>query len=287
VPGVKQAGVIGYPLGHSLSPVVFQAAFESAGVEATYEAWATEEDQLEGRVNALRGDDLLGANVTIPYKESVIAMLDRVDDQAEAIGAVNTIVHDGGDLVGYNTDFAGFNRALAEDAGFDPAGKKTAILGSGGAARAVAHALVKAKATVVIVAGRKPGKLEPLVAALRPETPRGVTISWCYWHDGTFITGLPKCDLLVNCTPVGTLKSDSEGQSPIEPEYIPEKSVVLDLVYNPEETPLLKQAKERGSKAVSGLGMLVYQAAESFKLWTGRDADVNAMLEAGRTALHS
>lgn len=282
---MKRSGVVGYPLTHSLSPTIFQAAFDAAGLEATYEAWPTEEDQLEGRVNSLRGDDIYGANVTIPYKEAVIPMLDRMDEGAETIGAANTIVHDGGDLIGYNTDLAGFDRSLKEDADFDPSGKHTAILGAGGAARAIAHALVRAGATTVLVAGRKPSKLEGIVAGLRPVTAPGVTISWCYWHDGTFLASIPKVDLLVNCTPVGTLGSDTEGESLIEAEDMPTGGVVFDLVYNPTETLLLKQAAERGSKAVSGLGMLVYQAAESFKLWTGQDADVSAMLDAGRKAL--
>ncbi len=282
---MKRAGVVGYPLAHSLSPTIFQAAFDAAGLDAAYEAWSTEEEQLEGRVNSLRGDDIYGANITIPYKEAVIPMLDRIDEDAETIGAVNTIVHEGGDLIGYNTDLAGFDRALKEDADFDAKGKRTAILGSGGAARAVAHALVRAGASTVLVAGRRPGKLEAIVAGLRPVTAPGVTISWCYWHDGTFLAAIPKADLLVNCTPVGTRGSKTEKESPIEAENMPSGGVVFDLVYNPPETPLLKQGAKRGSKAVSGLGMLVYQAAESFKLWTGQDADVSAMLEAGRKAL--
>ncbi len=282
---MKRAGVIGYPLGHSLSPTVFQAAFDSAGIEATYEAWPTEEAQLEGRVNALRGDDIYGANVTIPYKESVIPLLDRLDEGAEAIGAVNTIVHDGGDLIGYNTDLAGFHRALRDDAGFDPSRKRTAILGAGGAARAVAHALVRGGATTVVVAGRRPAKLESIVASLRPATAPGVTISWCYWHDGAYLKTIPNAELLVNCTPVGTFGSDSESESPIDAEDMPTGGVAFDLVYNPQETPFLKLAAARGSKTTSGLGMLIYQAAESFKLWTGSDADVSAMLDAGRKAL--
>ncbi len=279
------AGVIGYPLAHSLSPTIFQAAFDAAGLDAAYEAWATEEEQLEGRVNSLRGDDIYGANVTIPYKEAVIPMLDRMDEDAESIGAVNTIVHEGGDLIGYNTDLAGFDRALKEDADFDAKGKRTAILGSGGAARAVAHALVRAGASTVLVAGRKPSKLEGIVSGLRPVTAPGVTISWCYWHDGTFLAAIPKADLLVNCTPVGTRGSKTEKESPIEAENMPSGGVVFDLVYDPQKTPLLKLGAKRGSKAVSGLGMLVYQAAESFKLWTGQDAAVDAMLEAGKKEL--
>lgn len=282
---MKKAGVIGYSLGHSLSPTIFQAALDSMGIEATYEAWPTEEDQLEGRVNSLRGDDIYGANVTIPYKESVIPLLDRLDEGAEAIGAVNTIVHEGGDLIGYNTDLAGFDRALRDDAGFDPKGKRTAILGAGGAARAVAHALVRGGASVVVVAGRKPAKLESIVGSLRPVTAPGVTISWCYWGDGAYLNSMPNAELMVNCTPVGTLGSDSEGESPIDADDMPTGGVAFDLVYNPQETPFLQLAAKRGSKTTSGLGMLIYQAAEALKLWTGNDAPVDAMLEAGRNAL--
>ena len=282
---MKRAGVIGYPLGHSLSPAVFQAAFDSMDIKATYEAWPTEENQLEGRINALRGDDIYGANVTIPYKESVIPLLDRLDEDAEAIGAVNTIVHDGGDLIGYNTDLAGFDRALRDDAEFDPSRKRTAILGSGGAARAVAHALVRAGATSILVAGRKPSKLEAIVGSLRPVTAPGVTISWCYWNDGAYLNSMPRAELLVNCTPVGTLGSDSEGESPIDADDMPTGGIAFDLVYNPQETPFLKLAAARDSKTVSGLGMLIYQAAGSFKLWTDNDAPVDVMLEAGRNAL--
>ena len=282
---MKRAGVIGYPLGHSISPAIFQAAFDASGIEARYEAWETEPDQLEGRLNALRGDDFLGANVTIPHKQAVLPLLDRLDERAERIGAVNTIVHEGGELVGYNTDVAGFDRALREDAGFDPKGKRAAVLGAGGGARAVCLALIEGGASIVLVTGRSPRRLDRLCADLRGLTGTGTTVTWTHWGDGTFMTVVPGADLLVNCTPVGTRGSETEGQSPIDAQWLPASGVVFDLVYNPPETPLLKAAKERGAKAVSGLGMLVYQAAETFRLWTGQEAPVGRMLEAGRQAL--
>ena len=286
MPTVKRAGVIGHPLKHSLSPTIFKVAFDAAGVEGGYEAWPTTEEQLEGRINALRGDEMLGANVTIPHKEAVVPLLDRLDEQAERAGAVNTIVHEGGgQLVGYNTDVTGFVRALRDDAGLDPKGKRTGILGAGGAARAVALALVEGGASIVLLAGRTPQRLNKIVSDLRDLTVAGVTITWCHWQDGTFMTVLPKADLLVNCTPVGTRGSATESESPIDAQYLPTSGLVFDLVYNPQETPLLKAAQERGAKAVGGLGMLVYQAAESFRLWTKQDAPVERMLEAGRDAL--
>jgi shikimate dehydrogenase len=282
---MKRAGVIGHPLGHSLSPVIFQAAFDGAGIDAQYEKWDTEADQLEGRLNALRGDDYLGANVTIPYKETVVPLLDRLDETAERIGAVNTIANESGQLAGYNTDVAGFARALKDDAGFDAKGKRAGILGAGGAARAVSLALVHAGASVILLTGRTPKRLDRVVADLRPIEPIGTTITWAHWGDGVFMTVLPSADLLVNCTPVGTKGDDSNGQSPIEAQWLPERGIVFDLVYNPHETPLLKLAKERGLTPVSGLGMLVYQAAESFRIWTGKNAPVDKMLEAGKKAL--
>ncbi len=281
----KRAGVIGHPLGHSISPALFAAAFEGAGIDATYEAWPTPPDTLEGRVNSLRGGDFLGANVTVPHKTDIVPLLDETDDVASKARAVNTVVHREGKLIGYNTDVAGFARSLREDAGFDAKAKATMVLGSGGAARAVALALVEAGARVIYVVARQPRKLERTVLDLKPLTPAGTTISWAYWGDGSFLRSLAEADLLVNCTPVGTAGSESAGKLVIDPELIQPKTTVFDLVYNPLETPLVAAAKSRGAKAYSGLGMLVYQAAESFRLWTGKDADTKLMLAAGRKAL--
>ncbi len=281
----KRAGVIGHPLGHSKSPAIFNAAFRVAGIDATYEAWDTPPDVLEGRVNALRGADYLGANVTIPHKEAVIPFLDAVAGAAEKARAVNAVVHEDGRLVGHNTDVAGFARALREDAGFEARGRRTMLLGSGGAARAVALALIEAGASLIFVVARQPKKIDAMVRALKPVTPTGTTITWAYWSDGSFLRSLCEADLIVNCTPVGVAGSETDGQSPLPAELIEPKVTVFDLVYNPVETPLVAAARSRGARAVSGLGMLVYQAGESFRLWTGRDADTDAMFAAAREAL--
>ncbi len=167
----KRAGVIGHPLGHSLSPAIFNAAFARAGIDAAYEAWDTEPAVLEGRLNSLRAADYLGANVTIPHKEAVVPLLDSMSDLAKKAGAVNTIVHADGKLVGHNTDVAGFARSLREDAGFEAKGKRTMILGSGGAARAVALALIEAGASLIYVVGRKPRKIDAMVVPLKALTP--------------------------------------------------------------------------------------------------------------------
>jgi len=282
----KRAGVIGHPVGHSISPAVYGAAFRAAGIDATYEAWDTPPETLEGRVNALRGSDFLGANVTIPHKVAIKDYLDSMSERATKSGAVNTVVHDRDRLTGENTDVAGFARSLREDAGFDAAGKRAMLLGAGGAARAVALALIEAGASVVYVVGRQPKKIERLVLDLKPLTAAGTTITWAYWGDGSYLNMLGgEADLVVNCTPVGMEGGPHAGESPVPAELMQPKTLFFDLVYNPVETPFLAAAKARGAKASGGVGMLVYQAAESFKLWTGVDADTTVMFDAAKAAL--
>jgi shikimate dehydrogenase len=282
----KRAGVIGHPIGHSISPAVYGAAFRAAGIDATYEAWDTPPETLEGRVNALRGSDFLGANVTIPHKVAIKEFLDSMAERATRSGAVNTIVHDGDRLIGENTDVAGYARSLREDAGFDAAGKRAMLLGSGGAARAVALALVEAAASVVYVVGRQPKKIERLVLDLKPMTPAGTTITWAYWGDGSYLNMLRgEADLVVNCTPVGMAGTEHADESPVPAELMQAKALFFDLVYNPVETPFVAAAKRRGAKAISGTGMLVYQAAETFKLWTGQDAPTGVMFDAAKAGL--
>jgi shikimate dehydrogenase len=282
---VKRAGVIGYPIGHSISPVLFRAAFKARRIEARYDAWPTPPEELEAHVGGLRDEDVLGANVTIPHKEAVVPLLDRVDEGAKRISAVNTIANEGGQLVGYNTDVWGFGRALRQDAGLDPKGKRAAVLGAGGAARAVGLALIEGGASTIAVTGPIAEQLDKLVADLRGLAGAGLPITSTFWQDGALPHVPADTDLVVNCTPVGMRGSETEGQSPITAEHLPDGAVVFDLVYNPQETPLVKMTREKGARAVSGLGMLVYQAAESFRLWTGQDAPVQDMLAAGREAL--
>ena len=283
----KRAGVLGHPLGHTVSPALYEAAFTAAGIDASYEAWDTPPDTLQGRVDSLRGADFLGANVTVPHKTDVVPMLDATDELAMKAGAVNTIVHRDGKLTGYNTDVGGFARALREDAGFDAKARRATILGSGGAARAVALALIDAGASVIYVVGRTPRNIDRMVVSLKPLTKTGTTITWAYWGDGSFLRSLAEADLLVNTTPLGMKGGDGNGKPAVDASLIEKKTTVFDLVYNPAETPLVAAAKSRGAKAIAGLPMLVYQAAESFRLWTGAEADTKAMLTAGQKALEA
>lgn len=281
---MKRAGVIGHPLGHSVSPAIFRAAFSAAGIDAAYEAWDTPPDGLQGRVDALRGDDFLGANVTVPYKETVAPLMDSLDDVAARTGAVNTIVHDGGALRGHNTDVYGFRRALAET-GFAPRGKRVAILGAGGAARAVTAALIDLGAHTIFVSSRNWRRADALAGAFRSATPVGTQVTWSHWEDGAFIRAVSTADLVVNATPAGTARSDLEGRTPTDTSLIRAGALAFDLVYNPPETPFLAGARKQGAQAAGGLSMLVYQAAEAFRLWTGREAPVEAMVAAAREAL--
>jgi shikimate dehydrogenase len=280
---MKRVGLIGFPLAHSLSPVIQGVAFTHHGLSERYELWETEAAQLEERMRGLHAQDCLGANVTIPYKEAVIPYLDRLDALAERTGAVNTIVNEKGRLSGYNTDVVGFARALSE-AGFLGKGQRAVVLGAGGAARAVGVALVEAGIAEITLSDIVPSRSEALAVALRSLAPSTVVLA-CSLEDESFPKAAIACQLLVNCTPVGMRHSGSEGQLPLAAAMIPPGAVVFDLVYNPPVTPLLAAAQARGARTIGGLAMLVYQAAASFRLWTGLDAPEKQMLAAAQQAL--
>ena len=277
-------GLIGKPLAHSISPVFQQAALDHLRIDARYELWETERDALAERVAGMRGADCLGANVTVPYKELVIALLDEVDPLAGRIGAVNTIVNRDGRLCGYNTDMTGFARALREEGGFDPSGAHVVLLGAGGAGRAVTMALVQGKAASVTITDILPERAERLVEDLSGQSEtvlRNVPAT----EDKLAAAIMKKCQLLVNCTPIGMRHSKEEHDLPISSELIPAGALVFDIIYNPLETRLLAEAKTRGARTLGGLSMLVHQGVASFELWTDVQAPVDVMLEAARKAL--
>jgi shikimate dehydrogenase len=280
---MKRVGLIGFPLAHSLSPLIQGVAFAHHGLPERYELWETEVSRLEERVRGLRADDFLGANVTIPHKETVMPYLDELDALVEKTGAVNTIVNKEGRLFGHNTDVTGFARALAE-AGFSAQGSRAVLLGAGGAARAVGVALLEAGIAEIALSDIVPARSEALAATLRSLAP-AVVIRAHALDDESFRKATTACRLLVNCTPVGMRHSGSEGQLPLDTEMLPSGALVFDLVYNPPVTPLLAAARSRGARVVGGLSMLVYQAAASFKLWTGLAAPEDLMLAAARHAL--
>jgi shikimate dehydrogenase len=276
----SHVGIIGYPLGHSVSPAFQQAAFDHLGLDVIYERWATPPENLAARLQQLRQNDHLGANVTVPHKENVLPLLDAIDPLANRIGAVNTIVNRDGRLHGHNTDAEGFLRSLREEAHFDPTAKRILIVGAGGAARAVAFALADAKTARILVANRTQERAQRLVQAVVSATDAPITSA-----------GLPPTnttegfDLIVQCTSLGMKSGPNDGQAPPIADLISPDTLVCDLVYNPLETPLLRVARGRGASVLGGLGMLVYQGAAAFNLWTGREAPVDIMYAAAQRAL--
>jgi len=280
---VKIIGLIGYPLAHSISPAFQQAALDHLGIDARYELWETEREALAERVAGVRRPDCLGANVTVPYKELVVPMLDEVDPLAARIGAVNTIVNRDGRLCGYNTDITGFARALRQDGGFDPSGAHVVLLGAGGAGRAATMALVQTKAASVTIFDIAPERAQRLVEDLGRQ---GKTLLRAVPAAGDYLAAavMKKCQLLVNCTPIGMRHSKEEHDVPMPPELIPAGILVVDIIYNPLETRFLAEAKRRGARTLGGLSMLVYQGAHSFELWTAVQPPLDVMFETARKA---
>ena len=272
-------GVIGHPLGHSVSPAFQQAALDHYGLKMTYERWETPPDRAEWRFGGLRPKDVLGANVTVPYKEFAFRFVDTLDETARRIGAVNTIVNIGGRLTGYNTDAPGFLRALREDGGFDPSGHTALVLGAGGAARAVAFALAEADAGPIFIANRTAERAAALAANVQEALP-GVSVEAVPWGEAP-----AESRLIVNATTMGMRHGGAEGESPLPPEQIPPDALVVDLVYNPEATPLLEAAAAAGAPSLDGLPMLIYQGAEAFEMWIGRKAPIEVMKAAARAAI--
>jgi len=276
---VKQVGLIGYPVAHSRSPQIHNAAFREIGFDAEYTLWETPPGTLEERVASLRAPGILGANVTIPYKEDVVPLLDECDTLAARIGAVNTIVNRNGKLIGYNTDAPGMLRALAECPGspFDSRGKETVILGTGGAARAAAVALIDYGAQSVSILGRDEARIGALLH--HPRLWKVETqISGALFNSTEANICLQKADLVVNATSVGLKSSDTDVL--IDVNLLPVDALVMDMVFNAGLTPLLQAAQARGCFVMHGLSMLLYQGALAFELWTGRDAPVEVMRHA-------
>ena len=278
----RTVAILGYPLGHSLSPIFQQAAFDYYSMDLRYEAWQTHPDNLEEAVLRLRGPEALGANVTVPHKETITSYLDRIDDWARSIGAVNTVVNQNGMLSGYNTDTQGFLRALKEEAAFEPLGKTVLLLGAGGSARAIAFALRQEQVGFITIANRTLERAQALARDLGSEIPHVEAIAL---SQEALAEVVSRADLIVNCTSLGMKHGPGESQTPLKADILPRDVLVYDLVYNPPETPLLGEAKKAGARTLGGLPMLVHQGAASFRLWTGKEPPVEVMMKAAREGL--
>lgn len=280
---LRFVGVIGYPLRHSISPAFQQAALDYYGLDIRYELWETEPIGLQSMVGQLRLPQNLGANVTVPYKQAVLPMLDELDDLASRIEAVNTIVRQEGRLIGYNTDVYGFLQALRQHGKFEPEGKEVVVIGAGGAARAACFALLEAGVVSLTIVNRTRERAEALAWALEGRVR--TRVATLPWGDARLGELLSRCHLIVNCTTMGMKYGSEEGESPLEAGLIPQNILVYDLVYNPLETPLLRAAKAAGARTLGGLAMLVYQGAAAFELWTNQKAPLDVMFESAKAGL--
>ncbi len=282
---MQYTGIIGNPLGHSLSPIFQQAAFDHLGLDIKYELFPTDAQELESRVESLRALDCLGVNVTIPYKTNVIPFLDNLDETAQLIGAVNTIVNKKGKLIGYNTDGLGFIRSLSLETQISLDKTNILIVGAGGSARAVLVALLKENPSAIVVANRSIDRANELVEAvldINETNIQAVKLSVIEKHllERDF-------DLIVNCTPLGMKGGLHEDDLPNILDYVNTETIVYDLVYNPRVTPLMSNAKKSSEFVFNGLEMLIQQGAASFQIWTGNEAPVPIMRKAIQETLYN
>jgi shikimate dehydrogenase len=270
-------GVIGDPIEHTLSPVIQNTAFNHLKLDFVFLAFRVKPAELEDAVRGMRGLGIHGLNVTMPHKKAVTAFLDELDPTAKFLCAVNTILNRDGRLCGFNTDGVGALKALQEN-GVDLSGKKVLLLGAGGAAKAIAFQLAR-EADALVILNRTLEKAKELAESLNQTLGKkatGATLS-----PSTLQEKLRDSDVLINATSVGMHPNDD--QSPVAPERLKPDLTMMDIVYNPVETKLARDAKAAGARVVSGVEMLVYQGAASFEIWTGRPAPVEAMRKA---ALH-
>jgi len=262
--GTRTVGIIGWPVSHSLSPAIHNAAFAALDLDWTYVPLPVAPGDGRGAVAGLRTLGFAGANVTMPHKTDAAEVVDALTDDARRLRAVNTIVVGEGRTTGHNTDTPGFDRFLRRDAGFDPAGRSALIFGAGGAARACALALARAAASRITVVARDPASTADLRQALDG-------LSTELMITGFDDAAADPADLVVNATPLG---ADGE-QLPLPP--VDGSTLVVDLLYHPAVTPMQTTARERGATAFGGLGLLLHQAALSFELWTGHPAPLEVM----------
>ena len=275
----KNLGVMGWPIAHSLSPVLQNAAIGKAGVDYVYTALPVRPEDLPAAVAGLRALQFCGWNVTIPHKTAIMPLLDAIDEDARIIGAVNTVVNEDGRLTGYNTDVTGFIQALL-DAGFAPQGKTAVLLGAGGAARAVIWGLIKAGVAAIHIGVRNPAKIQPLVR----EFGAYGTLTASHWEQEDFAAKLLSADLLVNTTPLG-MTPQTDAMPPVDWSNVKADAFVYDIIYTPAETRLLREAREHGHRILNGEGMLAGQGAAAFRKWTGVTPDTGLMKARLREAL--
>jgi shikimate dehydrogenase len=269
-------GIIGWPVSHSLSPAIHNAAFQAMDMDWIYLPLPVEPGLLAPALEGLAALGFAGANVTMPHKTEAARLVDSLSEDAERLGAVNTVVVEGGKLHGHDTDVGGFDRFLRRDAGFDPASRSALIFGAGGAARACALALARGGVATATVIVRDPERASMLVGSL---SGFDVEVNVATFGDVAAEPGRFSSDLIVNATPLG-----AAGEELPLPE-LGSGNLVVDLLYAPVSTPLQSAAKEAGAASFGGLGLLLHQASLSFELWTGQQPLLSAMSAAAVAVL--
>lgn len=260
---IKIYGVLGYPAKHSFSPFIHNAAFNALGIKAEYKIFEVKPEKLDDFFDSLNKQNIYGLNITIPYKEIVLKYLSQQSPEVGFTGAVNTIeVKEKDFLKGWNTDGIGFHHHLVYDLKFEIADKRVVILGAGGAAKAITDQLARKKAKSIAIFDIDTNKSSKLAQKLHKEFPETNITS----ANDIQELDIKNADLLINATPVGMKEDDP---CLIRPELIHSRLLVYDLIYNPSETKLLRLAKAKGARTSNGLGMLLYQGARSFQIWTG------------------
>ena len=270
----RLAAVVANPIKHSVSPFIHNSAFEATNTNGVYLAWEVEATDLAETVANIRRYQMYGINLSMPYKEQVIPYLDQLSEEACLIGAVNTVVNREGTLIGYNTDGKGFFKSLPS---FKISRKRLVLLGAGGAAKAIlAQAILDGVSQIsVFVRSSSMEKTRPYLEKIQNAT--GFRVDLFALEDVQELQdSITQADLLVNATSVGM---DGSSQPIPTSIVLPEKLMVADVIYQPFETPFLKWAKNQGNQSINGLGMLLYQAAEAFELWTGKEMPTDQIWE--------
>ena len=270
----RLAAVVANPIKHSISPFIHNSAFEATNTNGVYLAWEVDEAELAETVANIRRYQMYGINLSMPYKEQVIPYLDQLSEEACLIGAVNTVVNREGTLIGYNTDGKGFFKSLPS---FKISRKRLVLLGAGGAAKAIlAQAILDGVSQIsVFVRSSSMEKTRPYLEKIQNAT--GFRVDLFALEDVQDLQdSITKADLLVNATSVGM---DGSSQPIPTSIVLPEKLMVADVIYQPFETPFLKWARNQGNQSINGLGMLLYQAAEAFELWTGKEMPTDQIWE--------
>tara|TARA_B100000579_G_scaffold60766_2_gene44259 strand:+ start:5870 stop:6718 length:849 start_codon:yes stop_codon:yes gene_type:complete len=259
------AAVVGKPIAHSLSPLIHNTAFRQEKLNWSYHAVEVSQNEASECITAVREKNIRGLSVTMPLKEAVIPYLDGLTETASKLNAVNCVFWDGGDLIGDNTDGDGFVNALKLQLNEPLNGKTVAIIGAGGAARSIINSLGDNPVKEIIVVNRSNPKAEKAAYLGGPNARVGS------YGD------LTACDIVVNSTPLGMAGTSEEAMLPVPVEFLSSTQTVIDLVYNPIETELLRQAKGLGARTFSGLGMLIHQALLQFLLWTGLNTSIEGI----------